>query len=204
MESGRLEAFVDAIIAIVITIIVLGFPQPENTSIEALWNLKTVFFAYLTSFITCFTMWYSHHNMFHYVKQINGKVLVSTGLMLFWITLLPYLTTYVANNFSSAVPQLCIGITFVFIEVFYLLTSKFLLDIKNNQELRCQLCVRQVGRRFYAYIIGFIGILLGRPELMSIMCFISIAIFYIPIKQLRHCVITEEYADDCFDSSKIS
>ena len=92
MDSGRLEAFVDAIIAIVITIIVLGFPQPENTSFEAIWNLKPVFFAYLTSFITCFTMWYSHHNMFHYIKRIDRKVIVSTGIMLFWITLLPFLT----------------------------------------------------------------------------------------------------------------
>lgn len=199
MDSGRLEAFVDAIIAIVITIIVLGFPQPENTTLTALWNLKTVFFAYLTSFITCFTMWYSHHNMFHYVKKINGKVVISTGIMLFWITLLPFLTIYVSENFNATVPQLVYGITFVLIEASYLLTTKYLLDIKNNEELRCQLCAQRVARRFYAYFIGFIGIIIGIPEIMSIACFFSIAVFYIPIKEMRHCVITEEYADDKFE-----
>lgn len=199
MDSGRLEAFVDAVIAIVITIIVLGFPQPEDTTLTALWNLRTVFFAYLTSFITCFTMWYSHHNMFHYVKQIDGKVVISTGIMLFWITLLPFLTIYVSENFSSTVPQLIYGITFVLIEASYLQTTKFLLDIKNNNDLRYQLCARKVARRFYAYIIGFIGIIINIPEIMAIACFFSILVFYIPIKQIRHCVITEEYADDHFE-----
>lgn len=204
MESNRLEAFVDAIIAIVITIIVLGFPQPKDASLTALWNLKTVFFAYLTSFITCFTMWYSHHNMFHYVRQIDGKVVISTGVMLFWISLLPFLTIYVSENFGQIVPQLTYGIIFVLIEASYLLTTKYLLDIKNNEELRYQLCAHKVARRFYAYLFGFIGVFLGFPELMSVACFISIIIFYIPIKQIRHCVITEEYADDRFDRKTIN
>ena len=204
MDSGRLEAFVDAIIAIVITIIVLGFPQPENTSFEAIWNLKPVFFAYLTSFITCFTMWYSHHNMFHYIKRIDRKVIVSTGIMLFWITLLPFLTIYVAENFNSSIPQLLYGITFVIIEASYLLTTKFLLDIKDNKKLRYQLCAHKVAQRFYLYIVGFIGLFMGIPEIMSVACFVSIAIFYIPIKQIRHCVITEEYTDENIQTSTSS
>ncbi len=140
-------------------------------------------------------MWYSHHNMFQYIKEINGKVLISTGAMLFCMSLLPFLTTYLATNFSSALPQFIYGITFVLIEAFYLLTTKFLLDIKDNEELREELCASKVAQRFYVYIIGFIGIFLGKPEIMSLACFVSIVIFYVPINQIRHCVITEEHAE---------
>ena len=83
MESEKLEAFVDAVLAIILTVIVLELPQPETVSLAGFWALKTNFFAYLISFIVILTNWYFFHIIFEIVKKIDGKVIAMTGLGLF-------------------------------------------------------------------------------------------------------------------------
>ena len=85
MESEKLEAFVDAVLAIILTVIVLELPQPETVSLAGFWALKTNFFAYLISFIVILTNWYFFHIIFEIVKKIDGKVIAMTGLVYFSI-----------------------------------------------------------------------------------------------------------------------
>ena len=88
MNSDKLEAFVDAVLAIILTVIVLELPQPETITLAGFWALKTNFFAYLISFIVILTNWYFFHIIFEIIKKINGKEIAMTGAVIFIISLL--------------------------------------------------------------------------------------------------------------------
>ena len=92
LESEKLEAFVDAVLAIILTVIVLELPQPETITFLGFLALKTNFFAYLISFIVVLTNWYFFHVIFEIIKKIDGKVIAMTGAVIFIMSLLPYFT----------------------------------------------------------------------------------------------------------------
>ena len=113
MESGRFEALIDAILAIIITIIVLEIPIPADGSWQALGKLHLEFIVYLISFIVCFNYWNYHNNLFSIVNHIDHKVIWSSGISIFILSLLPYLTSFVANNFHSFFAQSIYGLDFI-------------------------------------------------------------------------------------------
>ena len=114
-DTERFEALIDAIVAIIITIIVLEIPTAVNGSLGALLDLKLEFIAYAVSFIVCFNMWKLTYNIFSIVNKINYKVIWSVASMLFFLSLIPYLTTYVSMNFGEFIPQALYGIDFLII-----------------------------------------------------------------------------------------
>lgn len=116
-DTGRFEALIDAIIAIIITIIVLEIPTAVNGDLASLLELKLDFIAYAVSFIVCFNMWNFTYNLFSIVNKINYKSIWSIASGLFFLSLIPYLTTYVAMNFHDFVPQFLYGIDFIIINI---------------------------------------------------------------------------------------
>jgi uncharacterized membrane protein len=97
----RLHAFVDAVIAIVLTVLVLELPKPEVASFEALWDLRVYFLAYLISFLEIFFIWRGFFTDFQNIKVVDWKTLYAAGLQLLTISLLPYFTDFVAEHNAS-------------------------------------------------------------------------------------------------------
>ncbi|MDO5814714.1 MAG: TMEM175 family protein, partial [Methanobrevibacter sp.] len=95
-DTERFEALIDAIIAIIITIIVLEIPIAANGNLDSLLELNLEFTAYMISFIVCFNAWNFTYNLFSIVNKINYKSIWAISLGLFFLSLIPYLTTYVA------------------------------------------------------------------------------------------------------------
>lgn len=140
MESERFEALIDAILAIIITIIVLEIPTPANGSWQALGELHLEFIVYLISFIVCFNYWNYHNNLFSIVNYIDYKVIWSSGLSIFILSLLPYLTSFVANNFHSFFAQSIYGLDFLLVNLIYIYTSESLKNAdKGNIALQVAL-----------------------------------------------------------------
>ncbi|MBR2858117.1 DUF1211 domain-containing protein, partial [bacterium] len=98
-DTGRFEALIDAIIAIIITVIVLEIPTAAGGNLAALLELKLEFIAYAISFVVCFNVWNFTYNLYSIVNKINYKSIWAISLGLFFLSLIPYLTTYVAMNF---------------------------------------------------------------------------------------------------------
>jgi len=98
MDKNRLEAFSDGIMAIIITIMVLEFKVPHDTSWQSLWNLWPVFLSYALSFLFVGLYWSSHHHLFHMAKKVNNKILWANMLGLFWLSLLPFSTAWMGEN----------------------------------------------------------------------------------------------------------
>ena len=176
MDPGRLEAFYDAIIAIIVTVLVLELPQPATASLASIWALKTSYFAYLISFLVCANLWQYHHLIYNHVERINTRIIWLNILLMFVFSLVPYLTIFVANNPNSLIPQLLYGLDFIVVDLILFLMAKTLLKINSNSEdyLKKALNVREaLYIPFIILIVGFIVAFLGHPIAISVCCLIT-------------------------------
>src|SRR5689334_9585650 len=110
MPKGRLEAFSDGVIAIIITIMVLELKVPHETTMEALRPLLPVFLSYVLSFIYVGIYWNNHHHMMHVARGVNGAVLWANLHLLFWLSLIPFVTGWMGENHFEAVPSALYGV----------------------------------------------------------------------------------------------
>jgi TMEM175 potassium channel family protein len=110
MSKGRLEAFSDGVIAIIITIMVLELKVPHSEGVEALAPLWPVFLSYVLSFIYVGIYWNNHHHMFHAVKQVTGPVLWANLHLLFWLSLTPFTTAWMGENHFASKPVAVYGL----------------------------------------------------------------------------------------------
>ena len=134
-DTGRFEALIDAIIAIIITIIVLEIPIASGGNLESLLELKLEFVAYAISFIVCFNVWDFTYNLFNIVHKINYKIIWTLSLALFFLSLIPYLSTYVAGNFHEFVPQFLYGMDFLIVSVCLIVSIYEMKKIDKSNKL---------------------------------------------------------------------
>src|SRR4051812_15448309 len=104
MHKGRLEAFSDAVIAIILTIMVLELRPPHGVNLESLRPLAPVFCSYILSFIFLAIYWNNHHHMLQSAKQVTGGVLWANMHLLFWLSMIPFATAWMGQNSLSSWP----------------------------------------------------------------------------------------------------
>lgn len=110
MEKGRLQSFSDGVIAIIITIMVLELKKPSGDNIAALKPLIPVLTSYVLSFIYIGIYWNNHHHMFYAITMVNGKVLWANLHLLFWLSLIPFVTGWVGENHFTTIPVALYGV----------------------------------------------------------------------------------------------
>jgi uncharacterized membrane protein len=122
MSKGRLEAFSDGVLAIIITIMVLELKVPHGTGPAALLPLLPVFLSYVLSFVYVGIYWNNHHHLLHAAHQVNGRILWANLHLLFWLSLIPFATGWMGENYFAAAPValygtvlLCAGIAYHFL-----------------------------------------------------------------------------------------
>jgi uncharacterized membrane protein len=101
MSKGRLEAFSDGVLAIIITIMVLELRPPEEGTLAALRPLLPKLLSYVLSFVYLGIYWNNHHHLWHAVKTVNGSVLWANMHLLFWLSLIPFTTSWIGEHFST-------------------------------------------------------------------------------------------------------
>ena len=109
MQKSRLEAFSDGVIAIIITIMVLELKVPHGTELVDLTPLIPIFLSYVLSFIYVGIYWNNHHHMLHAIKSVSGPILWANLHLLFWLSLIPFVTGLIGENHISAVPVALYG-----------------------------------------------------------------------------------------------
>ena len=117
--KGRLEAFSDGVIAIIITIMVLEMRTPEGSTWEAIAPLIPVFCAYVLSFIYLAIYWNNHHYLIHAAGHVTAPTLWANVHLLFWLSLVPFVTGWVGHSPFDAVPAAAYGIVMLFAGVAY-------------------------------------------------------------------------------------
>ncbi len=123
MKKGRIEAFSDGVIAIIITIMVLELKVPHGASIEALQPLFPVFISYILSFTFIAIYWNNHHHLFQAVEKVNGNILWANMHLLFWLTLIPFVTAWMGENGFAGWPVALYGLDLLFSGIAYYILS---------------------------------------------------------------------------------
>lgn len=127
MHKGRLEAFSDGVLAIILTIMVLELKVPHGEDIEALRSLLPVFLSYVLSFVYIGIYWNNHHHLFQAVRRVNGPVLWANLHLLFWLSLLPFATAWIGENHFQSAPLALYGVVLLMAGVAYFLLTQALL-----------------------------------------------------------------------------
>ena len=128
MTKGRLEAFSDAVIAILITIMVLELKIPHGADLESIRPLLPVFLTYVLSFIYLGIYWNNHHHMFHATDRINGKILWANMNLLFWLSLIPFTTGWMGENHFAPLPTSAYGVVLLLAALSYTILQTLIIS----------------------------------------------------------------------------
>ncbi|MEB8345962.1 TMEM175 family protein [Flavobacteriaceae bacterium KMM 6898] len=132
MTSNRLEAFSDGVLAIIITIMVLELISPDQVTLESLIPIIPTFVSYFFSFIYIGIYWNNHHHLFQITQRINGKILWSNLHLLFWLSLIPFATTWIGENYMEAVPVALYGFILLMSAIAFFILQRAI--IKGHEE----------------------------------------------------------------------
>jgi uncharacterized membrane protein len=127
MSKGRLEAFSDGVVVILITIMVLELRVPRGADAEALRPLLPVFLTYVLSFVNLGIYWNNHHHMLHAADRVNGKILWANLHLLFWLSLVPFVTGWMGENHFAALPTAVYGAVMLLAAVAYTILQRAIL-----------------------------------------------------------------------------
>ena len=133
MGKGRLEAFSDGVLAIIITIMVLEIHVPHGDSISNLKPLFLVFISYVLSFVNIGIYWNNHHHLMHAVQKVNGTVLWANIHLLFWLSLVPFAAGWMGENHFSTWPVILYGFILEMAGIAYFILSHSLIKLNGKQ-----------------------------------------------------------------------
>jgi uncharacterized membrane protein len=128
MGKGRLEAFSDGVIAIIITIMVLELKVPHGADLSALRPLIPIFLSYVLSFIYLGIYWNNHHHLLQAVRQVNGSTLWANLHLLFWLSLIPFVTGWMGENHFAAMPVALYGVVLLLAGIAYFILTRSLIS----------------------------------------------------------------------------
>ena len=177
MNKERLAAFMDAILAIIMTILILELKKPETATIKALWNLRVDFFAYTLSFFWLGTMWVNLHNEWHKIKYITPSIVWVNVVILFFSSFFPYVTSFVTSYYNSSVAQgfygvIVLAVTFCNIISGHLIGKANRNDEKSQESLKIRM--RWLSIDIIIKIMGLIISCTFYPPAMMISVYITL------------------------------
>ena len=186
MKTGRLEAFSDGVLAIVITIMVLELHAPEDTTLEGLLTVLPVFISYVLSFIYIGIYWNNHHHLMQVTQKVNGKVLWANLHLLFWLSLIPFATSWVGEEHLAALPVAFYGFILLMAAIAYHILEIVLIKFHDDNYP-----LKKITKSGFKEIVSTVIYLISIPMAflniwISIMCFVLVAIMWvIPNRKLE-------------------
>jgi uncharacterized membrane protein len=127
VTTTRLEAFSDAVIAIIMTIMVLELKIPHGADVDALRPLFPIFLAYVLSFVYLGIYWNNHHHLMHITRTVDGRILWANTHLLFWLSLVPFTTGWMGENHFLPLPTAVYGVVLLFAAIAYWLLVRAIL-----------------------------------------------------------------------------
>jgi uncharacterized membrane protein len=133
MTKNRLEAFSDGVLAIIITIMVLELKVPHGTDLAALKPLLPVFLSYILSFVYVGIYWNNHHHLLHATEKVNGRILWVNLHLLFWLSLIPFVTGWMGENHFATLPVALYGVVLFMASVAYVMLQCALVSGQGHE-----------------------------------------------------------------------
>ncbi|MDR2105991.1 MAG: TMEM175 family protein [Coriobacteriales bacterium] len=189
MSKTRLEAFTDAVIAIIITILVLELATPEEGSFEALWELRYHLIVYLVSFITLAIYWNNHHHLFQISRHVSGSVLWCNVVLLLFLSLIPFATAWVNDHLLERAPELLYGATMLCADIVWFIMAKALVR-ENGRHSEVAKALKSSGKSYLSIGLVAAGLIIGWfiPVAVIILCVVSLIPWIIPDRRIERMV----------------
>lgn len=160
MSKSRLEAFTDAIIAILMTIMVLGLSIPGGDTWSGLWAIRDKIFIYVISYFFLGIYWNNHHHMFQVADKINGKVMWLNTLFLFFLSIIPFATAWVGEHLFSFAPEMFYGTIVLLCDLSYAFLAKQLIKV-NGVNSKIAKLLADKKKTVYTLILNVLCLLWG-------------------------------------------
>jgi uncharacterized membrane protein len=179
MHKARLEAFSDGVIAIIITIMVLELKAPVGHDFDDLYEVIPVLLSYVLSFIYLGIYWNNHHHLFQAAKQVNGAILWANLHLLFWLSLIPFVTDWMGVNDFAARPVALYGIVLLFAAIAYFLLVQALIA-RHGKGSTLAIAIGKDFKGKISVVLYLIGILLSfLNPLLACAVYILVAIMWL-------------------------
>ena len=192
MGKGRLEAFSDGVLAIIITIMVLELKVPHGGEITSLKPLLPVFLSYILSFVYLGIYWNNHHHMLHTVTRMTGGIMWANLHLLFWLSLLPFATGWLGENRESPLPSVLYGLVLLCAGVAYWVLERVIVWSQGESSM----LKRAVGadiKGILSILIYALGILLAYSSVIwsNVLYALVACLWIIPDRRIERAVPTE-------------
>lgn len=178
MTTGRVEAFSDGVIAIIITIMVLELRAPHDVTLAGLRPLLPVFGSYVMSYVYIGIYWNNHHHLFHAAQHIDGRCLWANLHLLFWLSLIPFTTAWMGENHFATWPVALYGIDLLLSGIAYYILVRALLAARGNKLLANALGSDFKGKVSIVIYVVAIPLAFVSP-LISLALYIFVAIIWL-------------------------
>lgn len=186
MNKNRLEAFSDGVLAIIITIMVLEFKLPEGTDSNALFPLMPKFLSYILSFIYIGIYWNNHHHMLHTVRIVNGRILWANLHLLFWLSLIPFVTAWNGENHFAPFPMMLYGVVLFMNGLAYFILQNQIIKIAGKDSNLSKAIGNAYKEKasviFYSIAIGFANFY---PIISGILYILVALLWLVPDKRIE-------------------
>jgi len=190
VNSGRLEAFSDGVIAIIITIMVLELKVPHGATLGALAPLIPNFLSYVLSFIYVGVYWNNHHHMLHACDSVTGPILWANLHLLFWLSLFPVTTAWIGENHWATAPSVLYGAALFMAAVAYWILQQSIIAAQGPASL----LKKAVGADWKGkaspvlYLIG-IGAALRSPSLAQAVYVVVALMWFVPDRRIENAIV---------------
>jgi len=193
MNKGRMEAFSDGVLAILITIMVLELRIPSGSSLGALSPLLPTFLVYALSFLILGIYWNNHHHLVHAASHITGAVLWSNIHLLFWLSLVPFVTGWMGENHFAAVPTAAYGTVMLLAAIAYFILQSTIVGIEGKQSRLAKVLGKDVKGKtsLVLYAVSIPTALLQTWISDSIFVVVAL-IWLVPDSRIEHLFSTRE------------
>jgi TMEM175 potassium channel family protein len=193
MNKGRLEAFSDGVIAVIITVLVLELKVPQSAGPQALRPLLPVFLSYVLSFVYVGIYWNNHHHMLHTTSRVTGGILWANLHLLFWLSLFPFVTGWMGQNHFATSPSLAYGVVLLMAAcAYYILQQRIIASQGANSLLKRAIGNDWKGKLSPVMYTAGIVVTFRAPWLAQIFYVVVALIWLVPDRRIEHALAQVE------------
>src|SRR5262249_41441116 len=193
MRTGRLEAFSDGVIAIIITIMVLEMKVPHGDSLDDLLPVLPVFLSYVLSFVYVGIYWNNHHHMLHASTTVTGAMLWANLHLLFWLSLFPFATGWMGENHFAAVPTALYGAVLLMAAIAYYVLERAIIRAQGPDSLLKKAVGRDLKGKLspVLYVVAIVATLVS-PYIAEALYVAVALIWLIPDRRIENVLLRNE------------
>ncbi len=189
MNKTRMEAFSDGVIAVIITIMVLEMKAPHATTLASLKPLVSVFISYVLSFVFIGIYWNNHHHLLQATQKVNGKVLWANLHLLFWLSLVPFLTSWMGENNFATWPVALYGVDLLAAAVAYYILTHVLISYHGKESSLSKAHGRGIKEILSIFMYAIAILLAFYHSYISYTLYVIVAAMWlVPDRRIEHCL----------------